>query len=99
MIRHVFVASFKEGLSDAEKLAHIAAMAGLKDNIPQVAALNIGLSNGLAGPAGKIVMTEDFATLADFEAYMHAPYHIEYIGGLCGKNCDSTSFVSVQFEI
>lgn len=97
MIRHIFIGTFKEGISKEIKTKELADMRAMKDKIPGVADLKIGFSAGWAGPKDQIVMTVDFRTKADFDVYMKHPYHMEYIDKTGTEYFDRDSFVVAQF--
>lgn len=99
MIRHIFIGTFKEGISEDVKHRQLADMLAMKENIPGIADLQVGLSTGWAGQANRIVMTVDFRTKADFDAYMRHPYHTDYIDKeTATAYFDRSTFVAAQFE-
>lgn len=98
MIRHIFIGTFKEDVSDEIKQKELADMRAMKERIPGIADLKIGFSTGWAGPENQIVMTVDFRTKADFDIYMTHPYHIDYIDKTGTLYFDRSTFVSAQFE-
>lgn len=98
MIRHIFIGTFKKGISDEIMQQQLADMQAMKDKIPGIADLKVGLSTGWAGQTNQVVMTVDFHTKADFDVYMTHPYHIDYIDKTGTLYFDRTSFVSAQFE-
>lgn len=73
-------------------------MKAMKDNIPGIENLEVGLSTGWAGATNQIVMTVDFKTRKDFDVYMTHPYHTEYINQTGTDYFDRATFVSAQFE-
>ncbi len=97
MIRHIFIGTFKEGVSDGIKEKELADMKAMKDKIPGIVALEVGFSTGWAGPKDQIVMTVDFATKADFDGYMTHPYHTDYIDKTGTLYFDRSTFVAAQF--
>lgn len=98
MIRHIFIGTLNEGLDQSTRDMIFRDMAAMRDNIPQIARQDIGFSTGWAGLENQVVMTVDFATKADFDAYMAHPYHRGHIDDLGDAYFDRTSFVSAQFE-
>lgn len=98
MIRHIFIATFKDGISEAVKEQELADMRAMKDKIPGIVAQQVGMSTGWAGKENQVVMTVDFATKADFDAYMVHPYHADYINQTGLDYCETNSFVTAQFE-
>lgn len=98
MIRHIFIGTFKEDVSEEIKQKELADMQAMKERIPGIADLKIGFSTGWAGAKNQIVMTMDFRTKADFDVYMTHPYHIDYIDKTGTLYFDRSTFVSAQFE-
>lgn len=97
--RHIFIAAFKDGLSEDVRARELADLKAMKENIPGILDLQVGTSLGLAGPAGHIVMTVDFASKEDFEVYMTHPYHTDYIARTGEACCKPDSFCFVQMEL
>lgn len=62
MIRHIFIGTFKEGISEEIKHKELSDM---KERIPGILAQEVGFSTGWAGIENQIVMTVDFAEKAD----------------------------------
>ena len=98
MYRHIFIGTFKEGISEAIKQQELIDMQAMKDKIPSVLDLQVGFSLAWVGQKNQIVMTVDFVSKADFEEYMKHPYHIDYIDKTGKEYFDSSSFVIAQFE-
>lgn len=98
MIRHIFIGTFKEGISKDIKMKQLADMQAMKKNIPGIVHLEVGFSTGWAGIENQIVMTVDFQSKADFDVYMTHPYHMDYIDKTGTENFDRSSFVAAQFE-
>lgn len=99
MIRHIFIGTFKDGISDETKQRQLADMQAMKENIPGIVNLQVGLSTGWAGQTNQIVMTVDFQSKADFDAYMTHPYHTEYIDKeTATAYFDRSTFIAAQFE-
>ena len=99
MIRHIFIGTFKEGISDNVKQKQVADMKAMKDNIPRISALEVGISKGWAGVENTIMMTVDFELKDDFDIYMQHPYHTDYINQTGFDYFDRSTFVFGQFEI
>ena len=98
MILHIFIGTFKDDISKEIKEKELADMKAMKEKIPNIANLQIGFSKGWAGPENQIVMTVDFATKSDFDAYMTHPYHVDYIDKTGTEYFERSSFVAAQFE-
>lgn len=99
MIRHIFIGTFKEGISEDVKCKQLADMQAMKENIPGIVRLEVGLSTGWAGIENQIVMTVDFQSRADFDTYMAHPYHTDYIDKeTATAYFDRSTFIAAQFE-
>lgn len=98
MIRHIFIGNFKDDVSEETKHSVLADMRAMKDNIPGIAAQQVGFSTEWAGQKNQIVMTVDFLEKADFDVYMKHPYHMDHVDRLGTKYFDRSTFVSAQFE-
>lgn len=98
MIRHIFIGTFKEGISNEIKRKELSDMKAMKDKIPGIVAQEVGFSTGWAGISNQIVMTVDFVEKADFDVYMTHPYHMDYIAKTGEEYFDTSTFVAAQFE-
>ena len=98
MIRHIFIGTFKGGISDEIKQKELADMKAMKEKIPGIVAQEVGFSTGWEGPENQIVMTVDFAAKSDFDIYMTHPYHMDYIAKTGEMYFDTSTFVAAQFE-
>lgn len=98
MIRHIFIGTFKDGISEEIKKKELADMQAMQDKIPGIVRLNTGFSTGWAGQKNQVVMTVDFNSKAEFDAYMTHPYHVDYIDKTGTEYFDRSSFVAAQFE-
>lgn len=79
MVRHIFIGTFKEGICEAVKHRQLADMQAMKDLIPGIADLHVGLSTGWAGSMNQVVITMDFRSKVDFNVYMTHSYHVNCI--------------------
>lgn len=98
MIRHIFIGTFKEGISEDVRQKQLADMKAMKEKIPGIVALKVGLSTGWVGSENQVAMTVDFHSKADFEGYMAHPYHMEHIDKTGTEYFHRESFVVAQFE-
>ena len=74
-------------------------MQAMKERIPGIVALQIGLSTGWVGQTNQVVMTVDFHTKEDFDMYMTHSYHTDYIGSVIADTYfDRSTFIAAQFE-
>lgn len=99
MIRHIFIGTFKDSVGDDIQRRQLADMQAMKNRIPGIATLQVGLSTGWAGQTNQVVMTVDFRTKEDFDTYMAHPYHTDYIDKeTATAYFDRPTFVAAQFE-
>ena len=98
MIRHIFLGTFKDGVSAEIRQKVLTDMQAMKEKIPGIAAQQVGFSKGWTGKENQIVMTVDFQEKADFDVYMSHPYHMEYVDKLGTEYFDRSSFSAAQFE-
>lgn len=98
MIRHIFMGTFKKGISEETKRIILADMQAMKDKIPGIAEQKVGFSTGWAGNENQIVMTVDFRTKEEFDVYMTHPYHMDHVDKLGTKYFERSTFVATQFE-
>lgn len=98
MIRHLFMADFKDGTSEEVKNKAIEDMRAMKEKIPCIAELCVNRTTGWAGAGDRIMLTVDVATKEDFEAYLNHPYHAGYIAKSGGDYCRPGSIIMGQIE-
>lgn len=99
MIRHIFAARFKDGISDERKAIQLQEMKAMKEKIPEIVNQEVGFSTGWVGiPEDYIVMTVDVPSCEDFDRYMTAPYHADYIAKTGEMYFDTDTFIIAQFE-
>lgn len=98
MIRHLFMATFKDGISEEIKKKEIEDLRAMKEKIPGIVDLQVNRTTGWVGAADRIMMTVDVATKEDFEVYQKYPYHAEYIAKTGADYCKLESFVVGQIE-
>ena len=97
MFRHVFIGTFKDGVDGATKSAEVAALKAIKEKIPGIVDLQVGLSTGWVGSDNQVVMTVDFVSKADFDNFFAHPYHMQDLLKLGTENF--AGYVSAQFEL
>ncbi len=98
MIRHLFMAAFKDGISEEIKKKEIEDLQAMKEKIPGIVDLQVNRTTGWVGDADRIMMTVDVATKEDFDVYLNHPYHTEYIAKTGIDYCEPDSFVVGQIE-
>lgn len=99
MIRHIFIGTFKDDVEDDIKRRQIDDMQAMKEHIPGIINLQVGLSTGWVGQTNQVAMTVDFRTKEAFDTYMTHPYHTEYIDKeTATAYFDRSTFIAAQFE-
>ena len=97
MIRHIFIGTFKDDVSDAIKSIVLADLRAMQEKIPGIVDLHADFSTGWVGSENSVVMTVDLATKADFDVYMTHPYHTDHVAKL--GEAYVASYVAAQFEL
>lgn len=97
MFRHIFIGTFKEDISDANKAEELDILRAIKENVSGVVDLQVGLSTGWVGSENSVVMTVDFATKEDFDAFIAHPYHTGLVSQKGAENF--SGYVAAQFEL
>ena len=97
MFRHIFIGTFKADVSDANKAEELDVLRAIKEKVSGVVDLQVGLSTGWVGSENSVVMTIDFATKADFDAFIAHPYHTGHVAKKGAENF--SGYVAAQFEL
>lgn len=97
MIRHIFIGTFKEGISKAIKSKVLSDLRAMQKKIPGVFALEANFSTGWVGSENSVVMTVDFATKEDFDDYIAHPYHTDHVAKQGAEYL--SGYVAAQFEL
>ena len=97
MLRHIFIGTFKAGISNEIKSKVLADLRAIKDKIPSVVELHTNFSKGWVGSENSVVMTVDFASKADFDSYIAHTYHVDYLMKQSAEYL--SSYVAAQFEL
>lgn len=101
MIRHIFIAPIKEGITEEMLEKEISLMRAMKDNIPGIIDLTIGENTGWAGGENAVTMVVDLKDKEAFDVYMKHPYHA-FINSINGTKDDcfvQSGFYSCQIEV
>ena len=98
MFRHLFMAEFKDDVSEEIRRKEIDDLRAMKDKIPNILDVQANRTVGWIGKKDLIMMTVDVASKEDFDAFQAHPYHAEYISETGIKYCKPDSFVVGQIE-
>ena len=96
MVRHIFIGTFKEGVSDEMKNKELNDLRAIKEKIPGVLELHADFSTGWFGVKGQIVMTVDLDNGEVFAKYLVHPYHADFLVSQ-GKEIFA-DYAAAQFE-
>ena len=97
MIRHIFIGTFKETVDDAIKNKVLVDLRAMQEKIPGIVDLHADFSTGWVGSENSVVMTVDFASKKDFDAYIAHPYHTDHVAKQGAEFL--SSYVAAQFEL
>lgn len=98
MIRQIFIAKLKAGVSESEVEERMQAQRALKDKVEGVVDIAVGRSLNLYGVEDAVVMTIDLADNRAWDNLMASDYHTQ-LGNDAPKYYDVDSFVAAQVEI
>lgn len=98
MIRHIFMCTIKDGVSDEVVEKKMAQMRGMKDSVPEIEAITVARNLGLAGPENVVTMVVDLKDKAAFEALMASKAHTE-VAAKADEAFRTDSFVLAQIEM
>ena len=79
MVRHIFIGTFKDSISEELRNKELANLRAIKEKISGVLELHADFTTGWFGVKGQIVMTVDLASGDDFAKYLVHPYHADYL--------------------
>ena len=79
MIRHVVMWTFKEENKRANLEKFVEMGLDLKDRIPQIRKIDVGINEKPGAEAFDVTLVADFESYADLDAYMAHPEHKELI--------------------
>ena len=97
MVRHIFIAPVKDGVSAELLEKKMEEMRGLKEQVPEIDALSVAQATGWVGVANAVVMVADLRDKDAFDALIQSPAHTE-ISSKAAEAFDTARFVAVQVE-
>ena len=98
MIRHIFMATAKEGTPDEVINRKMDEMRAMKDSVPAIQAITVARNLGWAGPANVVTMIVDVKDKAGFDALLASPAHCE-VADKAVEAFRTDNFVMAQIEI
>lgn len=98
MIRHIFIATIKEGTSDALIEKKMEEMRAMKAKVSAIKNIWVGRSLGYAGPADTVSMIIDVEDKAGLDELLASQAHTE-VAGKAEEAFRTDNFVLSQIEI
>lgn len=98
MIRQIFIAPLKEGVSEEKVQQRIKSQLALKEHVPGIESITVGKSLGLYGMDNAVVMTIDLKDMDAWNALLANEYHTQ-LGNEAGEYFDVNGFIAVQVEV
>ena len=98
MIRHIFMCTIKDGVSDELVEKKMAEMRAMKDGVPEIEAITVARNLGWAGPDNVVTMLVDLKDKAAFESLMASKAHTE-VAAKADEAFRTDNFVLVQIEV
>lgn len=98
MIRHIFIATIKDGISDEVVGQKMSQMRAMKDSVTAIKHIWVGKSLGLAGPANTVSMIVDVEDKAGLDALLASEAHRK-ISNHAGEAFRTDNFVMSQITI
>ena len=88
MIKHIVMWKFKDEVTDADKLEMKRQLESLKGVVPSLVDIEIGLNMADCPPAMDMVLSSEFKTVEDLNAYVVHPEHQKVVGFVKPLVCD-----------
>ena len=98
MIRHIFMCTVKDGVTDEAVEQKMAEMRAMKDAVPEIEAITVRRNLGWAGPSNVVTMMVDLKDRAAFDVLMESKAHTE-VAAAAGETFRTDNFVLAQIEI
>lgn len=97
MIKHVFIAPIKSGVSEEKIAQRIETMKLLADKVSGVERLTVGRTLGLYGSQNAVLMVIDLKDETAWNALLSNEYHAE-LNATAGEVFDTNGFIGAQIE-
>lgn len=75
MIRHIFIATIKEGVTDSEIQKEMELMRSMKNELPEIKEIIVEKSTGWIGLNDVVTMTIDVESKQDFDKVIQSEAH------------------------
>ena len=82
MVRHIFIATIKDGVSEEIVNQKMEEMRAMKDSVLEIESIMVGRSLGWVGAANTVTMVIDLKDKNAFDTLMASPAHVETMANL-----------------
>lgn len=98
MIRQIFIAPVKEGVTEEEVQTRIEEMRKLREHVPGIEAITVDKALGLYGISNAVVMNIDLKNMDAWNTLLADEYHT-WLGNTAGQYFNVDGFIAAQLEI
>ncbi|WP_314724558.1 Dabb family protein [Enterocloster bolteae] len=98
MIRQIFIAPVKEGVTEEAVQTRIAEMRKLKEHIPGIVSITVDKALGLYGVSNAVVMNMDLRDMDAWNALLADEYHT-WLGNTAGQYFNTDGFIAAQLNV
>lgn len=99
MIRHVFVGTAQEGVTDQQLEELLKAWRGLPEQITEIRSMTVGRNISPRDQKYTVVLVADFDNVADWSCYMDHPAHLAISQKLTPTLIRADSRAAVQISV
>ena len=97
MIRHVFIATIKDGIADEVVDQKMEEMRAMKDSVPEIESIMVARSLGWVGAANTVTMIIDLKSKTAFDSLMNSDAH-HAVSSKAAEAFETSNFVLSQIE-
>ena len=97
MIRHIFIASIKEGVTDSEIQKEMELMRSMKNELPEIKEIIVEKSKGWIGLSDVVTMTIDVESKQDFDKVIQSVAH-QKVSATAPDFFRTDNFILTQIE-
>lgn len=97
MIRHIFIATIKEGVADEDIQKEMEFMRSMKNDVAEIKEIVVGKSTGWLGLNDVVTMTIDVNNKDDFDKVMQSEAH-QKVSATASDFFKTDNFIITQIE-
>lgn len=97
MVKHIFIATIKDGVSNELLNKQIEEMRGLKDSIPEIENIIVEKNTGWVGMANAVTMIIDLKDKEAFDALIQSPARLK-VSKKADETFDTSNIIISQIE-